>query len=601
MAKQVRVVSSIADANNLVLYLEDGQVVTIPQGDPRVAKLVEDLIPFYARGEVAVVDLDNYSIYNEFSESTGGIISFFKVAKEKVKNFFGFGTKAEEPEQETPAPVVQAKAAQATEEVKAIIAKVETKPAAPTVDEVLAEAVAMDNNDLVDHDQTVVAVVKTSNGDKIIPGAQALKEQFTHANKNKNPAGVANLMKRMAEMVGTERGHSVEDLLRFLEGGDLPVADDGSIIAYKVLNKKADGTMVDCHSGKVKQRVGSLVIVDESLVDKNRKNECSNGLHIARRGYIRSFVSSGNVCVLCKIRPEDVITVPHGDARKVRVCAYQILDVLPEKAFNEVSVNRPMTGDWEASAMLANALAGRYPEPIEEVRITAQMGEGLKITPMVNGKKVAKAPSTNISKEELSKAKAFDDDASKVKTSVDVKDINKKMAAEEAKVAEADPQKANAFFGKKSAGPTNKDLAKTLYEQMIDENLSVVERKKNAKALKVLKSKAKVSYEKLGLPAHTAGRIEAVLSPEFEVNFKKIQEQEAKAQTKAEPAKQAELPKDETKPVIIWEGSNKEKARAMYQGHAWDELVALKKKTKQSWAGLGFSRKEEDEIVANIK
>ena len=74
-----------------------------------------------------------------------------------------------------------------------------------------------------------------------------------------NSVGVQAFLARCAQFIDN-RQHSVDDLMRFLERGDLPLADDGSIIAYKMLRRKngSEDIFVDCHSGNIPQRVGSV-------------------------------------------------------------------------------------------------------------------------------------------------------------------------------------------------------------------------------------------------------------------------------------------------------------------------------------------------------
>ena len=198
-------------------------------------------------------------------------------------------------------------------------------------------------------------------------------------NQTRKVEGFQNFMTRISAVI-KKRRHSVEDLIRFLERADLPLANDGSVIAYKMLRNSTNGTFVDCHSGKVKQRVGSVVRVLPELIDLSRDRDCSNGLHIARRGYLSGF--SGDVCVLCKIAPEDFMAVPHSDANKVRVAGYQILDVIDPKTTNKLKQNRPGTDDKHFLNQMYKAIHGLYPAPVEEVLITQQMGGGLRITPL---------------------------------------------------------------------------------------------------------------------------------------------------------------------------------------------------------------------------
>ena len=580
---QVRVASAIADKNNLVLYLENGDTISVPQNDPRVAKLVEDLIPFISRQEIAVVDLENFSIYNSFTEKTGGLVRFFKIAKERVKSFFGLESHDEEVE-----------VANATKNTPKPVEPKEEKPApalVPTSAEILSEAVAVEASDSVGIHETVIAVVEVEGEQKIVPHIENIKEQVSHANKSGNTIGVQNLIVRMAKMTG-KRDHSVEDLLRFLEKGDLPVADDGSIIAYKILRRARgkEDTFVDCHSGNVFQRIGSYVVVDESMVDKNRRNECSNGLHIARRGYLGSF--SGDVCVLCKIDPEDVITVPHNDPNKVRVCGYHILSLIPPESFSKLKSNAPMTSNPVAAKLLAEAISGKHIERIEEVRITQSYGGGLKITPIVNGVKV---PVAEVTKEELSKAKAFDDKpATPEAAPMSVRDVQKKIAEEEVKVAAEQSAKPESNAMKVRRAFDAKDYA----------------------TVDVIKRKAKVSFEKLGLNSMEqstmadfyAGNIkkepETVLNPPTTDGMKVIEQALAEA---PKPVNRIgfKKTKDGFEPL-----TNKEHAHHLHgymvnenstiseRKKAAQTLLDLKKKSKISYEKLGLPNDTASRIEA---
>jgi hypothetical protein len=121
--------------------------------------------------------------------------------------------------------------------------------------------------------------------------------------------------------------------------------------------------------------------MDISLVDHNRRNECSNGLHVARRGYIRSF--NGNVCVLAKVRPEDVIAVPDYDANKMRVCGYHIIAELTPEQFQAVERNQGIDTAPGGAELLAKAMSGDHIGITQRVKINGGMGQNLEITDIV--------------------------------------------------------------------------------------------------------------------------------------------------------------------------------------------------------------------------
>src|SRR6218665_2100393 len=95
----IRVKSAVADKNQLTLYLEDGSIKTIKQGDPRLPRLIDQIVPIVQRGEIAVINLNTFSVFATFEEKTNGVVKFFKVAKKSLKGLFGFG-KPDEPQPE---------------------------------------------------------------------------------------------------------------------------------------------------------------------------------------------------------------------------------------------------------------------------------------------------------------------------------------------------------------------------------------------------------------------------------------------------------------------------------------------------------------------
>lgn len=228
---------------------------------------------------------------------------------------------------------------------------------------------------------TVVAVTE----DGAVPGIEQLDSYIQYSAQNQDFEGTRNLIKRMAK-IALKRKHSVEDLLKFLSKADLPITPEGDIIAYKMLQITDDENIfVDEHTRKVKQRVGSLIQMDESMVDPDRTQSCSCGLHIASRGYLRYFHCP--VCVLVKVKPEDVIAVPQDEITKVRVCAYQILCKLPDNCRQLLIYDKPITEDPEGQKLLTQAFNHEFDKVIETVKITKPMGEGLVISKVTKIKK----------------------------------------------------------------------------------------------------------------------------------------------------------------------------------------------------------------------
>lgn len=370
MTNIVHIVAAVVDTAQVTFYKQDGSTLIIPQGDPRLAVIVRQITPVCARGEVAEIDMDAFPdesarTFIDYEERSGGVIKFLRIAKNKLASFFGSTPPEIEPiaEQEVGlVPVMTNQLMQAIEEIAA-----HAKPVSAGIDRAALEA----------DDETVVAVM----GNTVIPDVHKLETQFKRSNEQENTVGMQRFMERVAAVAG-RRSHSVQDLMRFMQRGDLPVAEDGCIVIYKILRKRtlpahSGFTYVDVHSGNVPQRVGAYVHMDESLVDMNRNNECSNGLHVARRGYLGGFY--GDVVTICKVRPEDVIAVPTYDANKMRVCGYHIISELSQDDYATLRANKPLTST-EGLNLLAQALSGSHPAPDTEVKITAQRGGGIVIT-----------------------------------------------------------------------------------------------------------------------------------------------------------------------------------------------------------------------------
>lgn len=403
----IKIVGCVVDVHNLTMYKADGDTIVIPQGDPRVKDLVAKLVPamdyrkpvterFYMLDSLDMQDKNHFA---EAEKKMGGVVRFFKMVKSKAKELLDkfvepvgpmvLGDKREAvkvpPEpihvvngvaQDQEAPVLLE-----TEPVKPKLPPVEERPltrSEAAVAEIMAAAKPATSRDFStpdvkgEEETTVIAVLADNT---IIPGCEALVNQAQAVSEGiSSGTGMENFMRR-AGMI--KRGHSVEDLLKFIQKGELPIADDGCVLVYKLLNRTSvEGEFVDCHSGRVKQRVGSRVHMAESMVDARRSQDCSNGLHVARRDYLRNF--GGDVCVLAKLAPEDVIAVPQYDARKLRAKGYHIIAELTEDDRRRVCNDQPM----EDQVLLGNCIAGNHVGILEYVEITASKGGGLVVTPV---------------------------------------------------------------------------------------------------------------------------------------------------------------------------------------------------------------------------
>lgn len=642
MAK-IKVVAAVLTEDELTLYKPNGETVVLKQGDTRIRGIVDKIIPLINSQGFAEVDDSETSTYVDLEKKTGGLMKFFRIAKDKVKHLFATDEDRVEPVAagtipgSQPQPSVSAASATTattSATAAAVMQSAQQKQAAKPVEErkapklgegLMTHARPMSSDDsTLQEGETIVAVV----GGKAVPGMENLKGQVEHAQRTGQYKGLQRLIERMAAMQ-EKRGHSVEDLLRFLEKGDLPIADDGSILAYKVLSTRskqslypeAKGTFFDCHSGKIPQRVGSRLVVDEKLVDKNRRNECSNGLHIARRGYIGQF--SGDVLTLCKIEPEDVITVPHGDPNKVRVCAYHIIAQISPEDHQKLRNNRPMTDSDATQVLLGKAIAGDHVGRLEEVRVTEPYGGGIQIKQLMPSDAVPLRSKAEVRGVEQPRAVALDDLKA---TGTDPKSVSAQAVA--AKQAPATPApnsltpQTQSDRGKPGMKPINPDkpkgsssvreqVAQEHYGRMTNGDLSIGDRQEEARRLLLHKQKAKVGWSKLGFDSDavadeikaTLAMVEAPKKPTPAPSPKKTEPVKATPKPAPKPVAakavaEVSAPKISGRQteanrlfILMTDSKSATEKRAAAQA-----LKAFKSKAKVSWIALGLSGNVGDQI-----
>lgn len=292
----------------------------------------------------------------------------------------------------------------------------------------------------VKEDEVVVAV--TDNG--VIPGVENLQRHLRQSAKLKDYKGFTKFLERLAPVI-KDRLHSVEDLMKFMETAELPIADDGSILFLKRLQykEKEDGkrVFVDCHSGNIRQWVGCKVQVREDLVDPDRRQDCSNGLHVASMSYIRSF--SGNVTILGKVAPEDVFAVPQYSTNKMRVSAYHIIAELPEEERNNVNSGIYLSKTEVGKKLLNDAIVGNHSSPTTLIMVGGHYGTNLKYTNLTSGS--VEQFRTVASKEALNMEESLNEAvATEPVKATDLKPINKKAPTVKEQIQELVKEFLNA-------------------------------------------------------------------------------------------------------------------------------------------------------------
>lgn len=519
----IKIVGCVVDVHNLTMYKADGDTIVIPQGDPRVKDLVAKLVPamdsrkpqperFYM---LQVEDMQDKNHFAEAEKKMNGAVRFFKMLKSKAKELLEkfiepvepmeLGDKRE-PVKVAPQPIHVVNGVARDQAEPVLLTTEPAKPKLPpaeerpltksesAVAEIMAAAKPATSRDfsvpdIQGEEETTVLAVLADN--TIIPGCEALVNQAQAVSEGiSSGTGMENFMRR-AGMI--KRGHSVEDLLKFIQKGELPIADDGCVLVYKLLNRTSvEGEFVDCHSGRVKQRVGSRVHMAESMVDARRSQDCSNGLHVARRDYLRHF--GGDVCVLAKLAPEDVIAVPQYDARKLRAKGYHIIAELTESDRRRVCNDQPM----EDQVLLGNCIAGNHVGILEYVEITKSKGGGLVVTPVegaVAGSPALDQELTGTSLDHLPNTSEFDIE----RNSVDAR----ALALDQSALAELVPEPTPTTIFQPGGAAHIPPVLPTSAARPIDtlvRNFKQTGDLCEALALLAFKKKCKKSWTTLGVP-----------------------------------------------------------------------------------------------------
>lgn len=108
-------------------------------------------------------------------------------------------------------------------------------------------------------------------------------------------------------------------------------ADDGYEILgnikdlKKILQEKPQEIYTDNHTRRMRFKLGDVVSIQRSLCDEDPNIECSRGLHIGSKSFIRDNESFGQKILVCLVNPKNVVSVPYADAHKMRVCEYKII------------------------------------------------------------------------------------------------------------------------------------------------------------------------------------------------------------------------------------------------------------------------------------
>jgi len=158
------------------------------------------------------------------------------------------------------------------------------------------------------------------NGEQVTTGLAKRIIELVKANEN----GLAKPLIAFLENVANNPSfRAVRGLYDWLEKSDLPITDDGSFIAWKIVGPN----FMDLYSGKFDNSPGKVVEVNRNEVDEDPNRTCSHGLHFCSTGYLPHYGrAEGNKVVMVKVDPRDVVAFPNDyNTAKGRACKYTVL------------------------------------------------------------------------------------------------------------------------------------------------------------------------------------------------------------------------------------------------------------------------------------
>ena len=157
-----------------------------------------------------------------------------------------------------------------------------------------------------------------------------------------------SLVKFLARLMKNPDKRCREALYRFMELENIPINDDGMVVAYKSLRK----TLKDWYSDTVQHKIGQTVYWGQRKKERKNThieygNPCGTFFHIGTFEYAKGFNAPDNVVCLCEVDPACVKSVPdESSCGKIRVTKYRPIafydtngNALPQNYYKTNKVN----------------------------------------------------------------------------------------------------------------------------------------------------------------------------------------------------------------------------------------------------------------------
>ena len=150
---------------------------------------------------------------------------------------------------------------------------------------------------------------------------------------------------------------SIVELFDFMDNKHMPITADGCFLAYKAV----DENFKDLWTHSFDNSVGSTCEVPRSDVSANRDDGCARGLHVGALDFAASYGGidldasasdngfegddgdggGGNNIVICKVNPQDVVSVPRCSRyQKLRCCKNEVVSLFQDKFESSVHMTK---------------------------------------------------------------------------------------------------------------------------------------------------------------------------------------------------------------------------------------------------------------------
>lgn len=141
-------------------------------------------------------------------------------------------------------------------------------------------------------------------------------------------AAIGHLVSFLDNLMKNPRDFVRNELYEFLMSGNIAITEDGHFLAYKKVRRD----FMDIYTGTMDNSPGKLVSIDPEIVDNNRTNTCSRGLHFCTFSYLDHYGHcTDNQILIVKINPRYVHAIPNDyQNAKGRCSEYYVVGVLTE-------------------------------------------------------------------------------------------------------------------------------------------------------------------------------------------------------------------------------------------------------------------------------